>query len=126
MNDIKNIKKEITERVCKLAITKMHLRYDKKALAFNMEGLTMPHTVWRNQVATIIQKAWRSNVQKIKARPPRAVEAAAPTRRLLNWAQQNPIEEMSLYRNIRRYELNIIDLEHSDDEANAEAAEAAA
>jgi hypothetical protein len=126
MNDIKNIKKEITERVCKLAITKMHLRYDKKALAFNMKGLTMPHTVWRNQVATIIQKAWRSNVQKIKARPPRAVEAAAPTRRLLNWAQQNPIEEMSLYRNIRRYELNIIDLEHSDDEANAEAAEAAA
>ena len=69
IHDIKDIKREMSERFTEIMKRKNHLRLDKKALAFNMKSLTMSHSAWRNQVASIIQAWWRVRWQVIKTRP---------------------------------------------------------
>jgi len=66
--DILTIKDNMRKRICQIIRSNNCQRLDRKSLAFNMKSLTMPHTVWRNYVASIIQTAWRSNIQKIKSR----------------------------------------------------------
>jgi len=69
IHDIKDIKREMSERFTEIMKRKNHLRLDKKALAFNMKSLTMSHSAWRNQTASMIQVWWRLTWQAIKARP---------------------------------------------------------
>jgi hypothetical protein len=69
VHDIKDIKREISERFGEIMKRKNHLRLDKKALAFNMKSLTMSHSAWRNQTASMIQVWWRLTWQAVKARP---------------------------------------------------------
>ena len=68
VSDIKDIKSNIAEEICAIIKIKRARRLDKMALDFNMKSLTMSHSAWRNHVVSIIQTAWRSNVQKIKSR----------------------------------------------------------
>ena len=68
VSEIKDIQDSLQTSTRKYFVQKRNLRFDRKALAFNMKALTMSYSAWRNYVASIVQRAWRKHytASKIK------------------------------------------------------------
>ena len=68
VSEIKDIQDSLQTSTRKYFVQKRNLRFDRKALAFNMKALTMSYSAWRNYAASIVQGAWRKHytVSKIK------------------------------------------------------------
>ena len=68
VSEIKDIQDSLQTSTRKYFVQKRNLRFDRKALAFNMKALTMSYSAWRNYAASIVQAAWRKHytVSKIK------------------------------------------------------------
>ena len=68
VSEIKDIQDSLQTSTRKYFVQKRNLRFDRKALAFNMKALTMSYSAWRNYAASIVQGAWRKHytASKIK------------------------------------------------------------